>query len=255
MVLFSTGPWRTRKPLLISKAMLEAKRQAMTKFSGSDDWFSHWRWHFDISKCVKLHGEAGDVDLKAAEHEFQKLRIEIGKYPPSNVFNMDEAGLFFKAIPNHSYMLQNEGDVRQTGRGIKSMTAQERLCVNATGSCKVTPVVIGCPEKPHCFNIGWPPPVYHIILKRMHGTTLRFIASGVTSCLYQPFISIPRILYFFLLDNFSGHDYHCIDPKRQVEVLKLPPNDITCNEENSYACTCYRIVLKCERGKHIAILK
>ena len=52
-----------------------------------------------------FHGEAGEVDLKAAEHEFQKLRIEIGKYPPSNVFNMDEAGLFFKAIPNRSYIL------------------------------------------------------------------------------------------------------------------------------------------------------
>ena len=94
----------------------------MTKFSASDGWFSHWRWCFDISKCVKLHGEAGDVDLKAAEHEFQKLRIEIGKYPPSNVFNMDEAGLFFKAIPNRSYILQNEGDVHQTRKGIKSMT-------------------------------------------------------------------------------------------------------------------------------------
>ena len=101
----------TRKPLPISRAMiksramLEAKRQVVTKFSASDGWFSHWRWCFDISKCVKLHGEAGEVDLKAAEHEFQKLRIEIGKYPPSNVFNMDKAGLFFKAIPNRSYIL------------------------------------------------------------------------------------------------------------------------------------------------------
>ena len=67
----------TRKPLLISKAMLEAKRQAMTKFSGSDDWFSHWRWHFDISKCVKLHGEAGDVDLKQQNTSFKNSGLKL----------------------------------------------------------------------------------------------------------------------------------------------------------------------------------
>ena len=48
----------------------------------------------------------------------------------------------------------------------------------------------------------------------MRGTTLRFITSGGTS----------RDPVLLVLDNFSGHDNHCIDPKGQVKVLKLPPN-------------------------------
>ena len=140
---------------------------------------------------------------------------------------MDEAGLFFKAIPNRSYILQNEGDVRQTGSGIKSMTAKERLtiivCVNATGSCKVTPVVIGCPKKPRCFNRMASPCLPYYSQKNAWSDT----------AIYNKWwneVFIPTIRkhtqdpVLLVLDNFSGHDDHCIDPKGQVKVLKLPPN-------------------------------
>ena len=53
------------------------------------------RWRFSVTKSVRLHGEAGEVDLVAAEQNMQKLRLELNGYHPSNIFNMDEAGLFF----------------------------------------------------------------------------------------------------------------------------------------------------------------
>ena len=51
-----------------------------------------------------------------------KLRAERGQYQPGNVFNMDESGLFYRAIPSHTYLL-NDGDVRQVGRGLKAFVA------------------------------------------------------------------------------------------------------------------------------------
>lgn len=79
---------------------------------------------------------------------------------------MDEAGLFYRAIPNRSYLAADEGDSRQVGRGCKSMKAKEHvtiiLCVNSTGSCKMTPVVIGSAKNPRCFKQN-PPclPYFH----------------------------------------------------------------------------------------------
>lgn len=98
---------------------------------------------------------------------------------------MDEAGLFYRAIPNRSYLAADEGDSRQVGRGCKSMKAKEHvtiiLCVNSTGSCKMTPVVIGSAKNPRCFKQN--PPclpyfLFHISISQMHGTTLLTITSG-----------------------------------------------------------------------------
>ena len=161
-----------RKPLPDSGAMIkaqasfEAKRQGIAEFSESDGWFYNWRWRCNVSKSTRLHGEAADVDLDAAEQEMHVLRNEFTSYPASNVFNMDEAGLFYRAIPNRSYLAADEGDSRQVGRGRKSMKAQEHvtivLCVNAIGTCKLTPVVIGSAKNPFCFKLNPPSlPYYH----------------------------------------------------------------------------------------------
>lgn len=81
--------------------------------------------------------------------------IAIGGYTPENVFNMDETGLFYCVLPARSYELEG-GDSRQSGRGTKSMRAKDRvtlvLCLNATGSRKVDPLMIGTAASPHCFR-------------------------------------------------------------------------------------------------------
>ena len=69
---------------------------------------------------------------------------------------MDELGLYFRNIPSHSYLLPNERDKRQYGRGSKAMKAKERVTVllsaNASGSCKLPRLLIGLSKKPRCFK-------------------------------------------------------------------------------------------------------
>ena len=57
---------------------------------------------FDIGKSVRLHGEAGDVNPEEAEKKIDELRNKIATmgYKASNIFNMDEMGLFYQSIPN-----------------------------------------------------------------------------------------------------------------------------------------------------------
>ena len=67
--------------------------------------------------------------------------------PPENIFNMDETGLFYRCLPNRSFVPVEQ---RRAARGTKSMKAKERvtlvLACNATGSRKV-PVCKDSPLK------------------------------------------------------------------------------------------------------------
>ena len=114
-------------------------------FKASTGWFDHWRWHYNVKKSVRLQGEAGDIDTAAVEQDIEMLRCALKEYSPGNIFNIDETGLFYRAIPNHSYLVADEGDQRQEGRGRKAMKAKDRLTV-------VLCVVIGSANKPRCFK-------------------------------------------------------------------------------------------------------
>lgn len=76
-------------------------------------------------------------------------------YTRNNTFNMDESGLFYRCMPNRTYIVGG-GDVRQLGKGTKAMKAKDRVtavfCSNSTGTCKVPPLIIGTSKQPHCFR-------------------------------------------------------------------------------------------------------
>jgi hypothetical protein len=65
---------------------------------------------------------------------------------------MDETGLFFKVLPNCSYMKKSE---LETARGTKLMKAKGcvtlYITTNADGTDKVPLSMIGKPKEPRCF--------------------------------------------------------------------------------------------------------
>lgn len=95
------------RELIKAQAKHEAEVRNITPFTASDGWFKNWRWRHCVSNCIRPHGEAGEVDLSSAEQRIQVLRDSLGGYPPDHVFNMDKAGLFYRTIPNRSYLLEN----------------------------------------------------------------------------------------------------------------------------------------------------
>ena len=232
MKLFLTGldpsaRFHTVSQILVeARAKYEAKLRGIKNFSASDGWFSRWRWRYAISKATKLHGEAGDVNIEAAESEMRALRESLKDYSLECIFNMDELGLFYRAIPNRTYLLSSEGDKRQRGRGSKSMHAKERitviLCVNATGTCKMPPTVIGSSKNPRCFKKSRPCVPYFHQSNAWNDT--------VTYNQWWQEVFLPAIRLFtkervaLVMDGFSGHDRKCTDPLCQVQVYILPPN-------------------------------
>ena len=132
------------KPLAIARshiqarALVEAEKRGITGFRASDGWFSNWRKRNGVGPSLRLYGEAGDVSYLQFEAEMAKLReqLEEQNFEPDNIFNMDETGLFYRAMPARTYLAPDES--RKTVRGTKSLKAKDRVtvlfCVNATGN-------------------------------------------------------------------------------------------------------------------------
>ena len=155
-------------------------------------------------------GEAGDVNLEEATKEIDKLKQSIlaDGYEMCNIFNMDETELFYRAIPSRTYLL--DGECKKNARGTKQMKAKDRLtvilCVNATGTFKISPTVIGTAKRPRCF-VRNPPELPYFNQtsawndkKWWHQIFLKEVREWTTS---------PVAL---LMDGFSGHNRECSDP-------------------------------------------
>jgi hypothetical protein len=62
----------------------------------------------DTTLIVFLSGELAGADVEAVEHWKSKLHQIINEYPPSNQFNTDETGLFYRQMPRKSFIQKEE---------------------------------------------------------------------------------------------------------------------------------------------------
>ena len=90
-----------------------------------------------------MHGEAASADKQAAEKfakDFQKLVEEEG-YTPHQLFNCDETGLFWKRMPNRTYITKEEKKLP----GHKPMKDRLTLLFAANASAYESETPIGLP--------------------------------------------------------------------------------------------------------------
>ena len=81
--------------------------------------------------------------------EFDKI-IKEEDYIPQQVFNCDETGLFWKKMPKRTFITQEEKALP----GHKPMKDRLTLlfCANASGDCKITPMLVYHSENPRVFK-------------------------------------------------------------------------------------------------------
>lgn len=139
---------RVNGPILKSRAEELAKSLGAVDFNASNGWFSRWLKRENII-YAKPAGEKAEADNVAADswlrEEWPVLREE---YSPNNIFNADETGLYWRALPEHTYLFKSE----KVG-GVK--VSKERItilyCASMTGE-KRDLLVIGKSKKPRCFR-------------------------------------------------------------------------------------------------------
>ncbi|UYV71345.1 hypothetical protein LAZ67_8002707, partial [Cordylochernes scorpioides] len=120
-------------------------------FKASRGWFENFKKRSGIHSVVR-HGEAASSDMKAAEDYIKTFSdlIKAQGYISQQVFNCDETGLFWKKMPNRTYITAEE----KMMPGHKPMKDRLTLalCANASGDCKIKPLLVYHSENPRAFK-------------------------------------------------------------------------------------------------------
>lgn len=208
------------KMLLIQTMSIEERRQLL-EFRVSDGWCSKFLKRHQLKSKV-IYGQAGSAEVEKAKSEMAKIRVQLGNYDPSNIFNVDETALFYRLLPRRTYVLEGEDEGEL--RGTKKMKCKDRvtalLCANATGTSKVPISIIGASKNPRAlknspnsFNYMHSKKAWlntHLFEKWLHEVFSTHIRKHTTE----------RIA--LLVDNASSHQ-NIVYPKN-MDVIRLPPN-------------------------------
>ena len=122
-----------------AREIAESLGDNLGSFKASNGWLEKFRKRHNISHRV-ISGESSSVDIATVNDWIQRIPNITENYDARDIFNCDETGLFYKAMPDTSLTLNTE-----SCKGEKK--SKDRLtilfCVNATGEEKLKPLVIG----------------------------------------------------------------------------------------------------------------
>ncbi len=136
-------------PILQGKAKQIASELGVEggDFSTSEGWLQKWKQRNNV-RSYKIRGEFGNVDLERAKQWKLSLKTLLIGYDMKNVFNMDETGFFFRALPNST--LSHVKQSCKVGKQGKYHITMVLMC-SALGE-KSLPWIIGKSKNPRAFR-------------------------------------------------------------------------------------------------------
>jgi hypothetical protein len=182
----------------------------------SDGWLQKFLDRHGM-KSLKLSGEAGSADMDAVRAELPVLQSLISEYPPSDVFNMDETGLFYCLAPDRTIATRQIAGLKKDKTRITIA-----LCANADGTEKRELFFLGHFQKPRAFRKK---------KAEEYGLYYRWNRKAwMTSLLFQEWLlKFDRDMkrqnrqILLLLDNAPSHAVASIE-LTNITVLFFPPN-------------------------------
>ena len=167
-------------------------------------------------RCAALCGEATDVDPTVVETWKERVDIIFDGYQPEDIYNADETGVFYRAMPSKSLAVRGE----QCSGGKKSKHRLTLLLACSATGHKLKPLVIGHSKKPRRF-------------KGKDLNTLKVIyrhnkKAWMTSDLFCKWLDIvnnemirSNRKIILLVDNCSAHPHV---ERSKMKLVFLPPN-------------------------------
>lgn len=203
-------------PILEEKAKEIATRMGIEDFRVSDGWLSRFKKrHGLVLKTVS--GESAAVNRDICSHWQQgRLQEILETYEQRDVFNIDEMGLFYKALPTKT--LAYKGETCVGGKRSK-----DRITVlvgaNMDGSEKLKMVVVGKSKHPRCFKgVRMLPVTYHANGK-----------AWMTQAIFETWLREEDRRFaqqnrkvIFIVDQCPAHGQ--VDRLKSISLEFLPPN-------------------------------
>ncbi|UYV79879.1 hypothetical protein LAZ67_18000960 [Cordylochernes scorpioides] len=195
-----------------------------------------------MEQTLKLKGELASGDVDAAQEYPAKFAeiINDNSYTPDQVFNADESGLFWKKMPEKTYV--SKFYISASGHKAAKDRITIRFCSNASGDYIMKPLVINKSKMPRAFkgvninNI----PVYWRANKKAWVTAAMF-----TEWFHECFIpdakkySSSKGLPFkvlLLIDNAPGHpqdlEYENVKLMADKELSEDDLVNLVCESES-----------------------
>ena len=202
---------------------------ASEEFAASKGWFNRFKARANLHN-LKVQGEAASADTEAASVFPEALAaiIREGGYSAQQIFNVDETGLFWKRMPNRTYIAKEE----KTAPGHKA--GKERLTLllggNAAGDYKLKPMLVYQAENPRAFKGVWKATLpVHWKSNKKAWVTIEVFMDWFVKCFVpevQRYCADKGLPFkvLLLLDNAPGHPATLDDLHPNVKVVYLPPN-------------------------------
>ncbi|XP_055905882.1 tigger transposable element-derived protein 6-like [Eupeodes corollae] len=161
-----------------------------------------------------MQGEMSSADFEGAESFRSLIPTLVQNYAACDIFNADESGLFYKALPTST--------LTQRGRNVHGFkSSKDRLTLlficNATGDYKKI-IVIGKTKKPRCFKNKSVPLEYYSNRKAW---MTQDIWTQILFSLDEEMIKQQRKIILFV-DNAACHKK--LDNLKNINLQFLPPN-------------------------------
>jgi len=182
----------------------------------SNGWLQSFQERYTL-KHFKLHGESGSADIDAINVSLPDIIRTTNKYCLSDIYNMDETGLFYRMTPDRTIASrQIEGSKKDKIRITIALTT------NADGTDKLEPFFIGHATMPRCFQkktaeqLGF----YYRNNKKAWMTGLLF-REWLQK--FNTHVRTQKRRVLLIVDNAPSHTLGDLQ-LTNIEVLFLPPN-------------------------------
>ena len=211
-------------PLLKEEAM-EIKNQLensdLDGLVASDRWLEKWKATYSI-KEKRIEGKGRDVPEETVSSWIERLQELTEGYSLENIWNMDESGCFFKALPD-ARSVQNGKQAKGDKKSKQRFTVA--FFVSAAGQKIDEPIVIWKIKLPRCFkglrDRSRPGNVHYFSNSKSWMTSEIF--ETVLSKLNRKLVFENRKVILFL-DNATCHPESMDDKFSNIKIVFLPKN-------------------------------
>lgn len=216
-----------RSEALRIHAHLNQKYQKTESFNASKGWFERFKTRYDLHN-LKFSGESASADHEAAQNFLPDLQETITEkgYFPDQVFNCDETGLFWKRMPDRTWISKDEK--RAPGFKVAKDRFTLLLCGNASGNLKCKPMLVYRSENPRALKGKNKD---HLPVHWKSNKTAWVTKANFSEWLKESFI--PEVKEFLLARNLAfkvlllmdNCKSHCVgDVHPNIEIMFLPAN-------------------------------